>query len=297
MPCVAPPADPEDVALKIGDHRVHGLERLHLGTTPSAFALDRLMGSARVGHATKGGEAVRNDLGFRVEGLFCPRHDGFALEIWQYLEDGIDDLSLVLHRRLDRHQEGLLASGTTPPFTFVGGTPGIGIVDLDPVLACSSCFCRVRGAEDLLLQVVGGGIADAQASLEFQGRDGVLALREPIHRPEPSPEGEVAGLAHRAHHDRGLVPTRLALEQPALGHEVGFAAATPGAVEPFGLYHGLQALLLCAVSCLKCSEGPTSLELDAVDGHGTPLEREDRSRICTMTVDYPHQNWFSEACG
>ena len=63
----------------------------------------------------------------------------------------------------------------------VTSTPGIGIIDLDTVLAFFTGFRRVRGAEDLLLQTVGGGVADAQTALEFQGGDGVLALGEPIH--------------------------------------------------------------------------------------------------------------------
>jgi len=300
VPCAAPSADAKDVALQIGDHRVHGLERLHLGTPPAALALDRLMGCARVGDATKGGKAIGNDMGFRSEGLFCPGNDSLALEIRQNFEDGVDDLPVVLHRRLDCHKEWLLARCTTPPFAVVSGTPGIGIVDLDPVLECSASFRRVRGAEDLLLQIVGGGVADAQAALEFQGRDGVLALGEPKHGLEPGPKGEVTGLTHRSHHDGGLVTTCLALEKPALGHKVGFAAATLGTVEPnrpFRLHHGLQALLFGAVSGLKIAEGQTLLELYVIDGHGTPLERDDRSPVWTMVVAGPHQNWFSEACG
>jgi len=214
-------------------------------------------------------------MGFRFEGLFCPSYDGFALEIPENLEDSADYLPVVLHRRLDRHQEGLLARGSAPPFSSVSGTPGMGIIDFDMVLEFSTGFCRVRGAEDLLLQIVGGGVANAQASLEFQGGEGLLALGEPIHGLELSSEGEVAGLAYRSHHDGGLVPTRLTLEKPVLGQEIGFASATPGAVKPirpFGLHHGLQSLFLGAISGLKSSEGHTRLELNAVDCHGTPLK-------------------------
>jgi hypothetical protein len=59
-----------------------------------------------------------------------------------------------------------------------------------------------------------------------------------------------------------------------------------------GFYHGLQALFLGAIGCLESTEGQTLLELYAVDGHGTPLVREDRSQVRTKNVKYPHQNWF-----
>ena len=61
----------------------------------------------------------------------------------------------------------MLPRGTTPPFAVVSGTSGIGIVDLDPILECSACFLRGRGAEDLLLEKLGGGVADTKAALEF----------------------------------------------------------------------------------------------------------------------------------
>ena len=270
VPCAAPAADAKDVALQVGDHRIHGLERLHLGAPPSAFAFDRLMGDPRVGHAPKGGEAVRNDVSFRGESLLRPGNDGLSLEIGQNLENSKEHLPVVFHRCLDRHQERLFARCTTSPFTFVTGTPSVGIVDLDTVPELPAGFRRACGAENLLFQIVGRGVTDTQAAFEFQGGDGVLSLGESIHGFEPSPKGEMAGLAHRPHHDGGLVATNFALEEPTLGHEVGFASITIGAAEPirpFGLRHGLQALLLGAIIGLERAEGQALLELNLVDRH------------------------------
>jgi len=264
-----PAGHAHDVPLQVPQDGVHPGEG---GVTPAPPATRHNVGlvlESGLGQKVVCLPAIREDGGVRGEASGEPGLQFASGDIPEHLHPHVEDHGGVLGVGLDGHDEGGLPSGTPAPLPQVTFPTHIGVVHLDPARKDRSGLPLQHHLHELVLHGPGRLVMDPKLALQFQGRDGVLALGEQVHGLEPDREGELRALKDGSGGRTGLLPAVLALEQ-ATGQAAMASGPALGALEPIGpagLADGLDALLLGAIACHELPEGEALLKLDVVPRH------------------------------
>ena len=149
-----------------------------------------------------------------------------------------------LHRGDERELVLGAASALSRPFAAQ-----VGIIDLDAAGERLPLVTLVHDLQQLVLELPGGVVADAELPGQLQRRETILALGQQIDGQEPGGERQMRGMEDGAGGERGLMMTAMALVKPTRELAAG-GVATVGAHEPLGpamLEEGCLALRFRAV--------------------------------------------------
>ena len=264
-----PAGHAHDVPLQVPQDGVHPGEGWVPPAPPAARHLVWLVLEPSLGQEVVGLPAIREDGGAGGESPGEPGLQFPPADIPEDLHPHMEDHSGIFGVGLHGHDKGCLTGSTSATLPKVTLAAHIGIVHLDPAREDRLGLPLQHYLHDLLLHGPGGLVVDPKLALQFQGRDGVLALGEQVHGLEPDREGELRALEDGPGGRAGLLPAVLALEQ-ATGQAAvagGPALGAHEAMRPAGLADGLDAQFLGAVASHELPEREALLKLDVVPRH------------------------------
>jgi hypothetical protein len=125
---------------------------------------------------------------------------------------------------------------------------------------------------ELVLELPGCGLSDAEPAAELEGRDGLLGLRHVVHGAEPSLERELGAGENSSRRERCLVVALTALIESATLDEMILATVARRAdetIRPTPLLERRPAQLLRSIEALEFDFTEPLLELHFVASHGT----------------------------
>jgi len=125
----------------------------------------------------------------------------------------------------------------------------IGVIDLDASGEPLSLVALVHDLQQLVFELPGRVVADAELPGQLQRREAILALGQQVDGQEPGGQRQVGGMEDGAGGERGLMMTAMTLVD-APRESAGGGVTTVGADEPSGptmLVESRPALFLCAV--------------------------------------------------
>lgn len=148
-------------------------------------------------------------------------------------------------------------------------TAQVGVIDLDAPGERLSLVAFVHDLQQLVFELPGRVVGDAELPGQLQCRDTALALGEQIDRQEPGGQRQVRTMKDRTSGQRGLMMAAMALVEPTRKLAVGRVAAVGAdeAPRPAMLKESLPALPFAAVLLKEGRQRQAGLELDRVASH------------------------------
>src|SRR3954466_10631513 len=99
---------------------------------------------------------------------------------------------LPSHGGLDSGNEGCLARSTAAALAAAGALPAeVGVVDLDAPAKPLLGVTFQHALRQLVLDLPGGGLGDAETAAKFDAGDTLLALGQVIHGAKPQPQRQM----------------------------------------------------------------------------------------------------------
>src|SRR3954451_13486211 len=99
---------------------------------------------------------------------------------------------LAVHGGLASGNEGCLARSTAAALAAAGALPAeVGVVDLDAPAKPLLGVTFQHDLRQLVLDLPGGGLGDAETAAEFDAGDALLALGQVIHGAKPQPQRQM----------------------------------------------------------------------------------------------------------
>lgn len=258
-----------DGRLEVGQDRVDPLEARQLARFARAHD-DVGVCAARVDDAAEAAQPVAEHIGAWHQRGACPVGNGLRGEgrYWCNLGVHRHSLRVDLHRRHERH---LVRRATTARAGVLAAQ--VGVIDNNAVLQRQLRVGLGHHAHDLVVYEPGRAVAHPQVAHQRQRGQTCLGLAKQVHREKPHAQRQLGAVEHGACRQRGLVPTRAALQHstPSVGDAVRLTRRAARAGEAAGPALTLQrvdAKRLGAVSRRELRKRQAALELNGVAGHG-----------------------------
>ena len=257
--------------LEVAQEGIHGTERrvLRGGLAAKTGGDVVAMGGAGGDDPAEARQSVGDHLGGGRQGALGPgfdRRPGEGDRVVAHQD------RLAVRRGLHRGDEGHLVLRATARLAAGALATQVGVVNLYPSFKAARGLALLHHLHQLLLDQPGRLVAHAQVPRQFQGRHGVLGLRQQMHGEIPHCQRQLGRLEHRSGRHRGLTATGGTLPvRPTVMHETTVrllaAARTDETLRPARRYQRLVALRFRSVRLEKLRHRQSFLELDPVDSH------------------------------
>src|SRR4051812_6322144 len=171
---------------------------------------------------------------------------------------------------LNSGHEWRLACRTAAPLAAVPLAAEIGIIDLDPPREALAGITLHHHLHQLVLDLPGRGLGDAEPAAQFEAGDAALALGEVVDRAKPGAQRQLAGGEDGPGSQRGLPPAGGArVERAGLQPAVLAPAANRAdeAARPTPAKHRIAAALFGSVQSIRPALTEALLELHLVARH------------------------------
>jgi len=255
-----------DRVLDVTEQRVDPVElRVRHAGTPTAGDMALMNVGSRI-EGSKASEAVADHLTTRCNGL---------LSIATHLGQGhaahparLISLRVAIFIGLHGGDKRELVLSAAPALSRPL-TAQVGVIDLDTPGEPFSLVALVHDLQELVLELPGGVVGDAELPGQLQCREAALALGQQIDSQKPGGQWQVRTMENGAGSHRGLMMAAMTLIEPPRQPAAG-VIATVGAHKPSGpavLEEGGLAFGFCVVLLEKRRQRQAGLELDGIACH------------------------------
>src|SRR5215467_1931643 len=270
-----------DGALDVAEGGVDPLESRVQGALATGSSDDRLVDAAGVADPSEAMQAVTNNGAGGMEIALRQGRDFGTAETLYAAQLQADWLALWCG--FDRRHDRRLARRAAAPLAAVVLPADVGVVDLDP---SGQALCGVplhHRLHELVLDLPGGGLGDAESAAQLNTRDAALALSEVVHGAKPSAQRHLGCRENRSG-DHGRLPSTggALVKRPGLDEAVMLLCANRAdkAGWPAPARHRLLALILCSVKNRKLGLAEPLLKLHLVARHRSTRRNNPMFLFC-----------------